>query len=203
MNRQEFLKRLTDGLSQLPQAEIDKTVIFYSEMLDDMIEDGYTETDAIASMGAPEEIARQVLQDLPITTLVKSRVKSKMRLGAANIVLLVLGSPIWLTLLLALAVILLAVYAVIWSVIVALFAVVIGLALMSVMLIFSPLFPQFIYGISALSAVGMGFAGAGISILLFHTSVFISKMLIRMSASIIRGIKSLFIKRRENDEKSC
>ena len=198
MNRQEFLNQLLKKLNQLPQEEIDKTITFYSEMIEDMIEDGYTETDAIASMGTPDDVAKQVMQDMPIGTLVKSRVKSKKPLTVANIILLVLGSPVWLSLLMAFLAIVLSVYVVIWSVIVSLFAVVIALALSSVALIFSPLYSQFIYGISPLFAVGGGFVVAGISILLFHASVYISKLLIRGSAAIARGIKSLFIKKEGN-----
>ena len=39
MNKQEFLMRLREGLSGLPQNEIEERLTFYSEMIDDRIEE--------------------------------------------------------------------------------------------------------------------------------------------------------------------
>ena len=43
MNKQEFLAGLRKGLSGLPQEDIEERLLFYSEMIDDRIEEGMEE----------------------------------------------------------------------------------------------------------------------------------------------------------------
>ena len=47
MNKQEFLARLQKGLSGLPGEEIEEHLAFYSEMIDDRMEDGIPEETAV------------------------------------------------------------------------------------------------------------------------------------------------------------
>ncbi len=42
MRKSEFLAALRKGLNGLPQADIDASIEFYSEMIDDRMEDGLT-----------------------------------------------------------------------------------------------------------------------------------------------------------------
>ena len=65
MNKSEFLAALAKGLEGLPQSDIDKTLEFYSETIDDRMEDGENEEAAVSGIGTPEDIARQVLLDTP------------------------------------------------------------------------------------------------------------------------------------------
>ena len=116
MCKQEFLAQLRQGLSGLPQEDIEERLTFYSEMLDDRIEEGLSEEDAVAQIGTVEKIVSQIMSEIPLTKLVKEKVKPKRALRAWEIVLLILGSPIWLSLLIAAAAVVLSVYAAIWSV---------------------------------------------------------------------------------------
>ena len=43
MNKQEFITSLYNRLSGLPQNDIENSIEFYSEMIDDRIEEGLTE----------------------------------------------------------------------------------------------------------------------------------------------------------------
>ncbi len=43
MNKQAFLTQLRKGLSGLPQEDIEERLAFYSEMIDDRIEEGLSE----------------------------------------------------------------------------------------------------------------------------------------------------------------
>ena len=47
MNKQEFLAQLRKGLSGLPKEDIDERLTFYSEMIDDRMEDGIPEETAV------------------------------------------------------------------------------------------------------------------------------------------------------------
>ncbi len=109
MTKREFLDALGSRLSQLPKEEIEKQLAYYAELLDDMTEDGIPEARAVEKLGAPEEIAKTVLQDSPLPMLVKSRVKSGGGWTALRVVLLVLGAPVWLPILLLIFAVLLSV----------------------------------------------------------------------------------------------
>ena len=116
MTKIQFILALSEALSGMPKDEIEERLTFYSEMIDDRIEDGLSEAEAVAEIGSVEEIASQIVEEIPLTKMVKHKVKPKRKLRAWEIVLLALGSPIWLSLAVAALVVLLAFYAVLWSV---------------------------------------------------------------------------------------
>ena len=80
MNKQEFLMRLREGLSGLPQNEIEERLTFYSEMIDDRIEEGLSEEQAIGEIGDIDEIISQIVADIPLAVLVKEKVKPSRKL---------------------------------------------------------------------------------------------------------------------------
>ncbi len=127
MNKQEFLGALKKRLSGLPKDEIEERLAFYGEMIDDRTEDGRTEEEAVAEIGGADEIAAQIIADIPLTRLVKERIKPKRRLKTWEIVLIVLGSPIWLSLAIAAAAVFFSMYIVLCSLIVALWSVFVSL----------------------------------------------------------------------------
>lgn len=122
MTKLEFLDALKKALVGLPDDDVQKSLDFYGEMIDDRIEDGLLEQEAVAAIGDPHKIAKQILSDIPITKLVKQKLKPKHRMGAGEITLLILGSPIWLSLLIAAVAVVFAIYVSLWSVVVSLWA---------------------------------------------------------------------------------
>ena len=112
MRKNEFLAALRARLSALPVAEREERIGFYSEMIDDRIEEGLSEEEAVDGVGSVEDIANQILSEGPP---MRVEVKEKRKLGAGVIVLLALGSPIWLSLAVAAFAVLIAFYAVLWS----------------------------------------------------------------------------------------
>ncbi|MBQ8388654.1 MAG: DUF1700 domain-containing protein [Clostridia bacterium] len=112
MRKNEFLAALRARLSALPVAEREERIGFYSEMIDDRIEEGLSEEEAVDGVGSVEDIADQILSEVPPARV---EVKEKRKLGAGVIVLLALGSPIWLSLAVAAFAVLIAFYAVLWS----------------------------------------------------------------------------------------
>ena len=123
MSKQEFLVQLRKGLSGLPQEDIEERVTFYSEMIDDRIEEGITEEEAVAAVGTVDEIVKQAVAETPIAKIAKERIKSKRRLRAGEIVLLALGSPLCFSLVIAAFAVILSLYASLWSVVISLWAV--------------------------------------------------------------------------------
>lgn len=123
MNKQEFMTRLTQGLSGLPRDTVEECLGFYSEMIDDRMEEGLTEEEAVSRMDPPEEIARQTLQEVPLTKLVKEKLKPVRKYSGWEILFFALGFPIWLPLLAVAFALVLVVYAVLWALVVCLWAV--------------------------------------------------------------------------------
>lgn len=70
MNKQEFLGQLQKRISGLPQKDIDERLEFYREMVDEQMEDGLSEEDAVSNIGTVEEVAEQIIADIPLGKLV-------------------------------------------------------------------------------------------------------------------------------------
>ena len=96
----------------MPQDDIEERLAFYSEMIEDQMEDGLSEEDAVLAVGSIDEIVTQVVADIPLTKIAKERIKTKRRLSVGEIILLALGSPIWLSLGIAVFAVILSLYVV-------------------------------------------------------------------------------------------
>lgn len=195
MNKVQFLRCLRELLAQLPDAEINKHTQYYSEIIEDMIEDGLTEQEAILRIGDINEIAAAILMDYPIKTLVKSRSTPKGGWTAAAIVFAIIGSPIWIPILIAVLSVILAVYIVIWAVVVSLFACVVALVAALVAAIVVGAKFLIITPAAGLLMIGAGLTGLAISILLFWGVTAIAKGCAKLTAAIGRGIKSSLIRK--------
>lgn len=125
MGKQEFLDGLRRGLSGLSQDEVGERINFYSEMIDDQMEEGLSEAEAVGAVGTIEEILAQILGDAPNPPQEKEAPRHR-RWG--EILLLVLGSPIWLSLGIAALAVGLSLYFSLWAVILSLWAVFASLA---------------------------------------------------------------------------
>jgi uncharacterized membrane protein len=123
MNKETFLAELKRGLSGLPQNDADERLSFYGEMIDDRMEEGLSEEEAVAGIGPVDEIVAQTVAEIPLAKLVKENVGPRRPLRVWEIVLLVLGFPLWFSLLAAAAAVVLALYIVIWALIVSLWAI--------------------------------------------------------------------------------
>ena len=97
MRKQEFLAQLRKGLSGLPQDDVEERLTFYNELIEDRMDEGLSEEAAVAAMGTAQEIVAQVVAEIPLAKIAKERIRPKRRLSAGEIVLLALGSPIWIS----------------------------------------------------------------------------------------------------------
>lgn len=197
MTRAEFLRELDAALGQLPAQERQKQQDFYAEMLDDMREDGISEEAAVEKLGDPRAAEEKVLQELPLPALVKSRVRPSGGWTAATIVLLVLGSPIWFSLLIAVIAVVLAVYVVIWALIAALFAVVLSIGVAGLAVVAALLWAMPGSVAVGLMTAGAGIALLGLAVLAFVGAGYAARALVRLTGALAVWIRSLFI-RREN-----
>lgn len=196
MNKNEFLAALRAGLDGLPQGDIDNSVEYYSEMIDDRMEDGLTEQEAVAAVGELDAILQQILGDASLTQLVRVRAKRARALTAWEIILLILGSPIWLPLGLAAVAVALSLYIVAWAIIVSLYAVDLSLAAawlgcwINIFICIAAANPT-----AAVFSFGIGLACAGLAVLSFFGFNQITKGLVTLSKKLMHKIKVSFIKK--------
>ncbi len=62
MNKEQFLAALRARLTGLPREDLERTLQYYREMIDDRIEEGMSEQAAVADVGDPDELAAAILQ---------------------------------------------------------------------------------------------------------------------------------------------
>lgn len=194
MTKETFLHQLRIRLTRLPEAEIQQHLDYYSEIIDDMREDGISEEAAIASFGSVDEAAQAILQDTPLTTLVRQTARPKKGWTAPAIILAVIGSPIWVPLGIAAIAIVLSVFVVIWALIAAVFAVVFALGVSGIFLLFRAFGLLLTAGAGCMFlTAGAALLSAGLCLLAFLGARQIALWLVHLSAKAFAGIKSLFI----------
>ncbi len=198
MNKEEFLIRLRRTLAGLPQSDIDERLDFYAEMIDDRVEEGLSEEAAVAELGTVEDVTAQILAETPLTRIVRERMKPARRMRAWEIVLLVLGFPLWFPLLMAAFAVVLSVYIVIWAVIVSLWAV--NLSLACAALAYAAVGVLLICqggGLTGVAFIAAGLVLAGLTIFLFFAFRLVTKGAAFLTKKIALWSKSLFM-RKEN-----
>lgn len=184
MKREEFLKQLEQLLDGISEEEKADALAFYRSYFEDAGEEN--EESVIAELESPEKVAQSIKKnlgmekengsyDVPVGSnpewnkndddmFVKNTDTPKEKKNGwsvAAIVLVVITSPLWLTLLLVVASLLLAVVATLFGIAVAVVAVMASLVFAGFLLIgfgFSTLF-------TGGAAVGIGLTGAGLLVL--------------------------------------
>lgn len=119
MTKKEFIVKLRKALRGMPKEEREERLTFYEEMIDDRVEEGLTEEDAVAAVGTVDKVASQIMAE---AATVKKPKEKKKRTGW-SIALLILGSPVWFVLLIAGFAVVFSIYVCFWAVAISLWAV--------------------------------------------------------------------------------
>ena len=98
MNRYDFKHQLARRLADLPEEELATTLSFFDEMIDDRLDEGMTEEQAVADLGDLDEIANRILAEMSPFERVKQKLKPKRPISGGQWVLIALTFPIWLPL---------------------------------------------------------------------------------------------------------
>lgn len=194
MTKHEFLDQLRQRLSGLPEEDRESSLSYYSEIIDDRMEDGLSEEEAVEAVGSVSQIADQILMDTPLPKLMKAKVRTRHKLKGWEIALLILGAPLWLPLLFAAAATVFALYGSFWAVILSLYVVDASLVICGGAGIFSFVF--FLcrgQAVQALLLLGCGLVAAGVAILFFFLCNLISKYTLLGSKKVVLAIKSCVI----------
>lgn len=186
MTKKEFLSALEKGLCTLPENDVERSIEYYREMIDDRMENGQTEAEAVAAMGDVREIISQILAESPQKS---SKPKGNRSLSPWAVALIILGSPIWASLLISAAVIVFSAYVVIWSLVISLYAVVFSFAAVAACGVFIAVMSA-VSGslVKTVFYIGIALFFAGASGLLFFAAGKAGALTARFSAFTAKGI---------------
>ena len=194
MNKLSFLAELRDRLSGLPGEDIGRSMDFYSEMIDDRMEEGLSEEEAVRAIGPIDDVVAQILMETSLPKLVKAKVKRRRAPKAWEIILLILGSPIWLPLCIVALVLLLTFYLLLWVMVLVMYVVDLSMAAAGL----SGLLGAFVQVFSSRLAqgaflFGSGLVCVGLAVLLFFCCNLVARGMLILSRRMLRGIKASFI----------
>lgn len=192
MTKTEFVLALNEKISDLSQKEKEDSISFYTEMIEDRIEDGVSEEDAVAAVGSVNDIAALILSERKV----KNGKPRKFKWW--EITLIIIGSPVWLSLLISLLAAALSLYVGLWAIVISLWAV------------FGSVVAYSFYGVASgigficagntfggIALIGTGVFGGGVSIFLFYGCTLLSKFALWIPGACFGKIKKSFGKKEE------
>ncbi len=195
MTKTEFLDRLRHSLHGLSDKDVLNSLDYYAEMIDDRMEADMSEEDAVAALGLPEEVAREIILNLPLPKIIKKKCTRKTAWRAWEIVLLVLASPIWLPLLLTAAALLFCVYAVLWVAVACLWIVDVSFGGAVVGSVIAGLANGLSgHGMLLLLYFGLSLVAAGVAVAGFPACLKVTVLFAKLSARFGRWVKSWFMR---------
>ncbi|MBQ4066707.1 MAG: DUF1700 domain-containing protein [Clostridia bacterium] len=194
MTKLNFILELQKRLSSLPQEELEERLSFYMEMIEDRMEDGLSEEEAVADIGNIDEIADQIIADIPLSSIVKKKVRPTRKMKAWETALLWVGSPVWIPLLIAAIAVALSLYAVLWSVIASLWAVFVSFCACALAGLAAGVGAYFFKNLPIGAAfMGAGLVLAGLSIFMFFACTLSVKGAVILTKAMILGTKKSFM----------
>ena len=198
MTKEEFIKKLKIKLSNFPEIEVHDRISFYEEMINDYIEDGMTETEAVEKLGSIDEIVEAIAEEIPLSKIAKKKLATRKKLSTLNIILLILGFPIWFSLFMGGFAVVVSLYAALWSVVISIWAVVVSCVATSI--VGAILFIIYLCTVNP----SLGFALLGVSLILLGISTLLSVITkyltdftIKVPKLLFKWIKKLFIVKEE------
>ena len=200
MTKSEFLIILKKNLISLPEQDRRKTIQYYAEMIDDRIEEGFSEEDAVEQIGPVYELIAQIKSDYGETASVNTsepnRKQHKKSVNIGVMILLILGFPLWFSLLMAVFSVFLVLYVSLWSCIIALWSVFVSFIACSVCgIILGVIFNMLGRFVSGTAMIGAGIILAGLTIFTFYACKAATKGAAYLTKKTAVFIKNCFTKK--------
>ena len=214
MTKQEFLHRLEEGLAGLPQEDLAERLSFYSEMIDDRMEEGLSEEEAVAGIGPvveiaapagealqaegrPEASAQSLTGQLPMVQQTAGRQElspqQKQKRSTGEILLLILGFPLWFPLLIAAMAVSFVLILSLWVLVLSLWAANIAVIVSAV--------GGLVLGVSyllrgetmpGLAVIGAGLALCGIAVFWYYGCQALTKAARTLTQKTAAAVKKIF-----------
>lgn len=196
MTKNEFLDELRLKLSDIPEKDIDDRLGFYGEIIDDRMEEGKSEEDAVNEIGSIDEIAAGIIAEIKGSDKAKKEKKAEKKLKTWEIILLAVGSPIWGALAISAAAVVFSLWASLWAVIASIWAAfgafvagAVGCIVMAVV--------QFATGnaLVGVAMIGYSLTLAGLSIFSFFGCMAATKGSVILTKKSVSLIKKIFTRK--------
>ncbi len=195
MTKTEYIASVRRELKGLEEKDIMDAIELLEEGINDRIDMGLTEEEAVADMADPKEAARQIKVDMPIPKLVKAKAQSSRKLSTLEIVLICLSFPVWGPLLIALIAVAFALAVSLLAIAFSAVIVVFALLIAGVACIFGGIVGMiFGQGIASLVVVGAALIVLSVALLLLVPSIALTNLLFKGVKAIFKGVKKLFIR---------
>ena len=221
MTKLEFLDKLQAGLLGLTESDAQERLNFYSEMIDDRMEEGLSEEQAVAQVGDVQVIVANILAEIPQNAPVQAdaevvkqviakvekpthhqatpKKEEKKHMETWQIILLILGFPLWLPLLAAAFSVVISLIAVLWSMVGTLWGALfgtlagvgLGVTLFGLLCIIAG---NWVMGIALF---GGGLACIGLAVFAFYGCIYATKGAAWLTKMTFVGIGKLFKRRRD------
>ncbi|MBQ2945587.1 MAG: DUF1700 domain-containing protein [Clostridia bacterium] len=204
MTKIEFLLALSERLSGLPKEEKLERLNFYSEMIEDRIEEGLSEEEAVAAVGTLDELSECeapehteiIPEENPEEKTEQDAPKKEKKLWLT--VLIACSFPIWLPVLIAVLAVALSVYVVLWALIISLWAVFGAAAVTAItVIIIGIVLAAAGRGVAGAATVGIGIFAVGLSLLFFVGCRAATKGTAFLTTAAAKGVKRIFNKKEE------
>lgn len=118
------------------------------------------------------------------------------KLNTLQIVLLIIGSPLWFSLLIAVISIITSMYIVLWAIMISFWAVFVSIVSAALSMILVGIAFAFTnIKLTGLAMIGIGIFCTGLSILLFFACKSVTKAILSLTKESIKWIKNRFLKR--------
>lgn len=194
MTKQEFLDTLKIKLSNLPKTEVNERLNFYSEMIDDKIEDGLSEEQAVLEIGTPDKVKDEIIKDIPFYKIAKEKIKPKRKLSWWEVTLIVVGAPVWFSLLISFLAVIFSLFISAYAVTVSLWAVFVSLIAISVCGFLAGIIHLFIKGFfNGGAIIGCSIFLMGLTILFFYACKFLSVAIFKLTKKTLFILKKSLI----------
>ena len=193
MKKEAFLRALEGRLEGMSADEKARALEFCAESIDDRVEDGMAEEDAVAALGDVETVARGLLADRPLGAVVRERVRHESNAG--RVVLLICASPRLLTFF----AVGLSVYAALWAAMIAVYAAVASLLIAGAACALGGVALMFMQGAApGLCVCGAGLVSFALGLLLIDPVKAAGRGLWKLTKAFGRGCKRLIVGKRRN-----
>ena len=194
MKKEEYLSALREKLTGLPPAEIEDRVAFYEEMIEGRMAEGVPEELAITALGPVDVVAKKMMGEIPLATLMKDKVKKKDGSKTGMILFLILGFPIWFPLLTAFLAMLFSLNIVLWALVISFYAVAAALVIST----FAGIFATTVYATAGNVPGALFYGGAalvclGVGILMFVLSTALAKGAAKLTGKMWEGLKRALV----------
>ncbi len=183
MNKGEFLRLLGTRLSVLPQTEAERLMEFYAELIEDKMENGETEEQAVANLGPIDELVQGILQEEEIEQRKTEEKGSASNGFGRRLAIAICTFPIWLPL-----------YISAWAVVVSLYASAAGLLLSGLFYVIPSLVVCGQSVAVGFFQLGICLAAMGIGIYLLAGTIYCTKYFCRFTRFLWNGIRYSFYK---------